>query len=312
MDQFRILLAWRALAAAALLGACAVPASLRAQAPPFDDSLLGRVRAMARATPGERPQSLHVMKIVESAGPLRNYVEGADSTRVPSCFPVFQIRWRDRWIVVDAGLDSQAINEYYTARRPTFHQDRYDRLQLALRDAEHVVLTHEHLDHAVGVERGPYFRTVAAKTLLTAEQLRTLLDPPARVDVQLSRDSAAAFPVLTYDLLFPLAPGVVLIRAPGHTAGSQYVYVHLASGKEILILADLAWQHEGLETNRQRPEATSRSLAEHRDELQPQLEWARKIWQGGEVAIVLSHDSRLLDSLVASGVLVNGFDLGPH
>jgi glyoxylase-like metal-dependent hydrolase (beta-lactamase superfamily II) len=302
----------RALVAVTCFAALAVPPSLHAQATPFNDSLLGRVRAAAAATTGERPLTLHVMKIVESAGPLRNYVEGADSTRVASCFPVFQIRYRDRWIVVDAGLDSTAITEYYGARRPTFHQDRYDRLQLALQDAEHVVLTHEHLDHAVGVERGPYFRTVAAKTLLTAEQLRTLLDPPARVDVQLPRDSAAAFPVLTYDLLFPLAPGVVLIKAPGHTAGSQYVYVQLANGKEILILADLAWQHEGLLTGRQRPEATSRSLAEDRDALGPQLEWARKIAQGGGVTIVLSHDSRLLDSLVASGVLVSDFDLGPR
>jgi glyoxylase-like metal-dependent hydrolase (beta-lactamase superfamily II) len=309
MDRSRILPGRLALAAVICLGAHATTSSLAAQTTPFNDSLLSRVRALAASVPGERPQSLHVMKIVESAGPLRNYVAVDDSTRVASCFPVFQIRWRDRWIVVDAALDSAAISEYYGARRPTFHQDRYDRLQLALRDADKVVLTHEHLDHAVGVERGPYFRTVAAKTLLTAEQLRTLLDPPARVDVRLSRDSAAAFPVLTYDLLFPLAPGVVLIKAPGHTAGSQYVYVQLASGKEVLILADLAWQHEGLETDRQRPEATSRSLAEDRAELQPQLEWARRIWQDGVVAIVLSHDSRLLDSLVTAGVLTNDFDL---
>lgn len=289
----------------------AAPSALRAQGTPFDDSLLPRVRALAASVPGERPSSLHVMKIVESAGPLRNYVATDDSTRVASCFPVFQIRYRDRWIVVDAALDSAAIAEYYGAARSriTYHQDRFDRLQLALKDAAQVVITHEHLDHAVGVERGPYFRTVAAKTLLTAEQLKTLLDPPARVDVPLSRDSASAFPVLTYDLLYPLAPGVVLIKAPGHTAGSQYVYVRLASGKEVLILADLAWQHEGLLTGRQRPEATSRSLAEDRDALQPQLEWARKIAQGGEVEIVLSHDSRLLDSLVSRGVLVSDFDL---
>jgi glyoxylase-like metal-dependent hydrolase (beta-lactamase superfamily II) len=302
-------LARHTLVALAGVGALVLPPALAAQASPFNDSLLGRVRAVARATPGERPASLHVMKIVEATGPLSNFVAGADSVRVPSCFPVFQIRYRDRWIVVDAALDSQAINEFYRAHPPTFHQDRYDRLQTALRDADHVVLTHEHLDHAVGVERGPYFWTVAAKTLLTAEQLRTLTDPPIRGDVRLSRDSAAAFPVLTYDLLYPLAPGVVLIKAPGHTAGSQYVYVQLANGREILILADLAWQHEGLETGRQRLETTSRALGEDRDALQVQLDWARKIAQGGEVAVVLSHDSRLLDSLVSRGVLVSDFDL---
>jgi hypothetical protein len=51
---------------------------------------------------------------------------------------------------------------------------------------------------------------------------------------------------------------------------------------------------------------------EDREALQPQLEWARKIAQVGDVAIVLSHDSRLLDSLVSRGVLVNDFDPGPR
>ncbi len=299
------------LALIAGLAAAAHAAPLRAQATPFNDSLLPRIRAMAAAVPGERPQSVHVMKILESTGPLNRFVAVADSQSVASCFPVFQIRWRDRWIVVDAALDTAAIAEYYGAARSriTYHQDRYDRLQQALRDADRVVLTHEHLDHAVGVERGPYFRTVAAKTLLTEEQLQTLLHPPARVDVPLSPDSAAFFPVLRYDLLYPLAPGVVLIKAPGHTAGSQYVYVKLADGREILLLADLAWQHEGLETGRQRPEATSRALAENRDQIQPQLDWARQVAAAGRVAIVLSHDSRLIDSLVSRGVLRNDFDL---
>ena len=310
MIPVKTLLARRACITLAGLAALAVPPALAAQASPFTDSLLDRVRALARATPGERPISVHVMKIVESSGPLSNYVAGADSQRVPSCFSVFQIRYRDRWVVVDAGLDSQAISENYGARSTvTFHRDRYDRLETALRDAEHVVLTHEHLDHAIGVERGPYFQTVAAKTLLSEEQLRTFLDPPARGVIRLARDSAQAFPVLRYDLLFPLAPGVVLIKAPGHTPGSQHVYVRLASGREILIAGDLAWQSEGLTTDQQKPEATSRNLGEDREALQLQLDWARKIAQDGQVAVVLSHDSRLLDSLVSRGVLVNDFDL---
>ena len=300
-----------ALGAAAVLGVLGLPRPLAAQAARFDDSLLARIRALAAATAGGRPVSVHVMKIVESTGLLSGSVEGADSVRVPSCFPVFQIRWPDRWIVVDAALDTEAIVQFYGAARSriTYHQDRYDRLQLALRDADRVVLTHEHVDHAVGVERGPYFRTVAAKTLLTRAQLETLLHPPARVDVPMTPDTAALFPVLSYDGLYPLAPGVVLVQAPGHTAGSQYVYVRLEDGREILLLADLAWQHEGLLTGRQRPEATSRMLAEDRDQVQAQLAWARKIAMDGEPSIVLSHDGRLIDSLVARGVLRSDFDL---
>ena len=298
-----------ALAAVGLCGWTS-PSRACAQASPWNDSLLERVRALARSVPGERPRSLHVLKIAESSGPLSSFVAGADSQRVPVAYPVFQIRYRDRWIVVDAGFDQAAVTEYFGANsRLQFFADRYDRMQAALRDAEHVVLTHEHLDHSIGVQRGPYFAEVAARTLLLTEQVRALLDPPTRAFVRLSADSAAAFPTLRYDLLFPLAPGVVLIRAAGHTPGAQYVFVQLADGREVLIAADLAWQLEGLTTARQRPEATSTRLGEDRAAVQAQLEWARRIHEAGRVAIVLSHDSRLLDSLVARGVLRDGFDL---
>ena len=282
------------------------PPALAAQASPFDDSLLGRVRSVARATPGERPRSLHVLKIVESSGPLSNYVAVPDSQRVPSCYSAFQIRYRDRWIVVDAAVHPPAPGQ---SSRAQFFQDRYERLQAALQGAERVVLTHEHSDHAGGILRGPHFQEIAAKTLLTEEQLRTFLEPPAGGVPRLSRDSAAAFPVLRYDLLFPLAPGVVLIKAPGHTPGSQYVYVQLESGREILILADLVWQSEGLEGGVQKPDAASQRLGEDRPAVQAQMDWARRIAERGEVAIVLSHDSRSLDALVARGVLRNDFDL---
>ena len=289
--------------------ALVMPHALGAQSRSFNDSLFTEVRALADATPGDRPLSLHVLKIVESSGPLRNYVAVDDSDTVPSCFSVFQIRYRDRWIVVDAALDSAAIAQYYGARPPVFHQDRYNILQRALLDANRIVLTHEHLDHAIGVERGPYFYAVAAKTVLSEEQYQSLLDPKARGIVRLTADSLAAFPVVRYDRLYPLAPGVVLIKAPGHTPGSQFVYVQLQGGSEVLIAGDLAWQSEGLWRDQQKPEATSRSLAEDREALRPQLAWARRIAQRGEVTVVLSHDSRLLDSLVTRHVLVNGFDL---
>jgi len=299
------------LAAAALgFGGVVAPASLSAQANPFTDSLLDQVRALARGVPGERPRAVHVIKLAESTGPLSNYVAGADSQRVPSCFAVFQIRFRDRWLVVDAGLDREAITQFYGANnRLTFWPDRYDRIRAALQGAEHIVLTHEHLDHAVGVTRGPYFRQIAAKTLLTAEQLQALLAPPSRGIVRLAADTAAFFPTLRYDRLFLLAPGVVLIKAPGHTPGSQFVYVQLESGREILLAGDVAWQTEGLATGRPKPDATVRALGEDREAVQAQLDWLRRVFEGGTVAVVLSHDSRSLDALVARGVLVTDLDL---
>ena len=61
--------------------------------------------------------------------------------------------------MVDAGLDSSAIVKYYGSMAGVaYSSTRYDSLQLALRDADAIVLTHEHFDHANGVQRGSYFK----------------------------------------------------------------------------------------------------------------------------------------------------------
>src|SRR5262249_482606 len=44
-----------------------------------------------------------------------------------------------------------------------------------------------------------------------------------------------------YPQYYPVAPGVVLIRSPGHSPDSQMVFVRLQSGREILHSVDSAW-----------------------------------------------------------------------
>jgi hypothetical protein len=85
--------------------------------------------------------------------------------------------------------------------------------------------------------------------------------------------------------------------------------VQLANGREILILGDLVWQSEGLERGVQKPEASSRRLGEDRAAVQAEMDWVRRFMGREDVALVLSHDSRSLDALVAKGVLTNDFDL---
>ena len=41
--------------------------------------------------------------------------------------------------------------------------------------------------------------------------------------------------------MYRLAPGVVLIPAPGHTTGSLWVYIRQASGTEWLLVGDSVW-----------------------------------------------------------------------
>lgn len=112
---------------------------------------------------------------------------------------------------------------------------------------------------------------------------------------------------MDYDLLYPLAPGVVLIKAPGHTPGSQMVYVRLASGKEILLIGDITWAMAGIKQRRQKPEAASKEYAEDRTAIQQEIEWLHNLM--GKVNLVNCHDDDSIAALIRGGVLKEGLDL---
>ena len=292
------------------------PGTASAQQNPYSGTLLASIRAAAKSVPGPRPRELRYIGVAETRLPLSSAVAGADTQRVSGDFPAFQIRFADRWIMVDAALDSSVmIQTYGPGAADRFSRARFDSLQLALRDADLVVLTHEHVDHANGVQRGAYFRQVAAKTLLSSAQHHSLVSPPARATSQMasraisqmSPDSASVFRVVEYDLLYSLAPGVVLVRAPGHTPGSQFVYVQLADGREVLLVGDLVWNMLGLTANTQKPQPMSDNLKEDRVAIQREMDWVRSIMTS--IAVAPSHDNGRLDALVAQGLLHIGLDL---
>jgi glyoxylase-like metal-dependent hydrolase (beta-lactamase superfamily II) len=288
----------------------AYPSRVFAQANPYSAALLARIRTAARAIPGPRPRELRYIAIGEAHPPLSFLLAGADTQRVTSIIPAFQIRFADRWIMVDAALDSTAIVQYYGSMAGTaYSKSRYDSLQLALRAADAIVLTHEHFDHANGVQRSSYFKEVAPKTLLTSAQRQSLLHPPTRAFFPMSADSASGFGAVEYDLVHALAPGVVLIKAPGHSPGSQFVYVRLADGHEILLVGDLVWMMAGLTMNHQKPQAASDDLTEDRAAVQLQMDWVRSVMSSDSVAVVAGHDKQWLDTLVGRGLLHVGLDL---
>jgi glyoxylase-like metal-dependent hydrolase (beta-lactamase superfamily II) len=98
-----------------------------------------------------------------------------------------------------------------------------------------------------------------------------------------------------------LRPGVVLIKAPGHTPGSQVIYVKLASGREVILAGDVAWHHLGIETETQKPD----SIREDRIAIAGELKWLHAAEKAG-ASVVVSHDGDQLTMLTKSGVLHEG------
>lgn len=282
---------------------CSLPVAALAQTPHYPADLMSQVRRASASISGALPIEVRVSTLNLILAPRNTMVEPAADDTVTGGYPVFQIFYEDSWIGVDAALDQS-----YVPTSRTFSTATYDSIQVMLRDARLVLLTHEHHDHVAGLLSSPYFAQIRQHTLLTPEQVATLRDRPNRRRIRIDSATAATFSTVDYGLLKTVAPGVVLVKAPGHSPGSQMVYVSLRDGRELIIAGDVAWHMDGIRFERQKPLAVSTSLGEDRPTIAHQLAWLKSAADQG-VPVVLSHDEAALDEFVTRGVVARGFKL---
>jgi hypothetical protein len=76
---------------------------------PYTPALLTTIRREAHALPGPRPRDLRYLVVAEAPLRLDMVVADASPDAVTRVFPVFQIRFADRWIMVDAALDCDPL-----------------------------------------------------------------------------------------------------------------------------------------------------------------------------------------------------------
>ena len=154
------------------------------------------------------------------------------------------------------------------------------------------------------VARSPHLPELQEHVLLTREQISSSLFPglgfPEAVRTRLHP--------ITYERRLRIAPGVVLIEAPGHTAGSQIVYVRLEQGREYLLVGDVAWHRLHFQEPRGHPRLSAWLLGEHLPSVLAQLRSLHQAWRNQAVVVVPSHDGLYLEELVASGLLASNFE----
>jgi len=290
---------------AIVIAGIAAAGALNAQPRQYSPSYLSAIRAAAGMVPGDLPVSLRYLKYGESVLSTAVVLEGGTSTPIVGAFTVFQIEFRDGWITVDAGHDAEVDQSFTAQSGHRFWQDRYDSVQQALRDSRMNAVTHEHPDHVAGVLRSKYPQQVIPKTVLTREQVLALQTEPMVSLIHLTPEASAAYRVVEYESFYPIAPGVVLIKAPGHSPGSQMVYVRLASGTEAIFIGDIEYAMAGIASRRQKPESTSRSLREDRAKIQEQVNWLHNAAEAG-VALIPCHDDAWLSTLAERGIVKSG------
>jgi len=266
---------------------------------------LESLRTLAASLPGPGPREIRSVLVAEVALPRGVVFAGEPFEPLPQVHQVFQLAWEDRSLLVDTGFPPEAFEQVSALGDGSerYHEDGWRAVEGALAKAEQIFVTHEHFDHLAGAAR--LAPDGAERLRLNAAQLA---NGAALDESELPEALRAKLVPLEPAPALAVAPGVVLVAAPGHTPGSQLVYVRRADGREVLFLGDVAWNADQIRNLHYRPRLVTLVLGEDRSQVLAQLRALHDLAAAHpDLVQIVSHDRRQRAELLADGVLTEGF-----
>jgi glyoxylase-like metal-dependent hydrolase (beta-lactamase superfamily II) len=247
---------------------------------------------------GALPERIEVERVGDFAFPRRLVVAGEGFHMNPMVLLAHRVVWPDRSVVIDTAMGPAGAKKIPGSRMDVA---ALARVEAAMKAASAIVCTHEHVDHVGGLSVAPDLQAIAKQVMLTREQL----DSPRLERGDFAPGALGSLQPLDYQGLHAVAPGVVLQKAPGHSPGSQLVYVEMAGGQRFLFVGDIAWTRDNITEGRGRPYIAKLLMGEDRPAVAAQLRALAQL--PSDVHIVVAHDPVALASDLAAGLYRQGF-----
>lgn len=267
-----------------------------------------KLRAIANSIPGEWPIQVNVEKVAETIRPASVVVKGDDSNRkMTLARTVYQIEYNDSTIMLDSGMDLETHQTFGKTPEPYF-PEKYEIVKKALAQANLIILTHYHADHVAGVIRADNFEELAPKTWVSTATANLLVNKPHKPTTQIARKEVEKFLITNDSEYMPIARGIVLFMAPGHTPDSKMIYIRLANGREYIHSVDSGWSMENIEKETMK---NASWVSEDEQQILKQYQWLNKLHQEEENIIILcTHDNEQFNQYTQNGLLGNGLKIG--
>jgi glyoxylase-like metal-dependent hydrolase (beta-lactamase superfamily II) len=259
------------------------------------------IRRLADTMPGDKPREIRVEEIEHGTFPATAVVAGDGWSPTGMTMFSYQLVFPSRSIVIDTGMPASDAKQ----GGMQFDAAAFARMSRALNAASLILITHEHGDHIGGFLAQPNEKALLAKARFNKEQVANA----ARYNPKMPANAFAGYTPIGYDKYLAIAPGVVLIRAAGHTPGSQMVFVKTADGQEYLFTGDIAWHMRNIDLVRERARlVTAFMLHEDRDAVLSELAALHALKAAEpDLHIVTGHDPQPVSQLEQAGLLLQHF-----